>query len=102
MPNCVRAVLNCFKGNHLDCEEYTHQCKQRRRYVYQYLPVHCGNNLKFTEDDKEKLYKVIIEGRVSENILRGTRLMTDETEAMNSAFRTTNPKHSSTYSRNAK
>ena len=99
MPNCIKGILNCFTGNHINCDKFTSKCKQHRRYVYQYLAVHCRNNLKFTDEDKAKLYRVIYDSRVSDNYsVHDFR----QTEAMNGAFRTTNPKHRATFSRNAK
>lgn len=66
------------------------------------MPRHAKGSLQLSVEDRQKL-KTLLQGRINCQIMRATRFRTStqKSEAVNSAYRTTNPKHSSTFSRNA-
>ena len=103
MKDCVDCLSKCYSGNHHDCSSKTYVCRNNRRYKFPFLPEVARGSLKISREDGVKLCK-LLQPRTCEKTLRATRFSssTQKAEAMNNAFKTTNPKHSSTYPRNGR
>ena len=103
MRDCAGCILKCYSGDHTDCWKKSFVCKKKRIYRFPFMPAIARGSLRILGLDKAKLTK-LIETRTCGKQQRATRFgtSTQKAEAMNSAFRTTNPKQGSTYSRNAR
>ncbi|KAJ8017705.1 hypothetical protein HOLleu_44694 [Holothuria leucospilota] len=101
MRDCVSCILKCYSGDHRECSKKSFVCK-KKKYMFPFMPGIARESLRILGTDRVKLCNVIMT-RTCEKQLRATRFgtSTQKAEAMNSAFKTTNPKQGSTYSRNA-
>ncbi|KAJ8023735.1 hypothetical protein HOLleu_36261 [Holothuria leucospilota] len=103
MRDCVPCILNCYSGDHRECWKKSFVCKRRKQYSFPFLPAPARHSLNIVGLDRVKLTKLIM-ARTCDKKMKATRFgtSTQKAEAMNSAFKTTNPKQCSTYSRNAR
>ena len=106
MADSVDCLLKCYSGDHADCHSKSFVCKRGDPYHFPYLPRRVKGCLSISGDDRQAIRRLLTSrgSRLSHKSLLSTRFetSTQKAEAVNSAFRTTNPKHSATFSRNAR
>ena len=103
MKDIVSCILKCYSGDHTECWRKSFVCKRKKKYIYPFMPKIARECLRIMGSDKVKVTKLITT-RTCEKQLHATRFgtSTQKAEAMNSAFKTANPKHGSTFSRNSR
>lgn len=99
LVNCGEAILVCYAGNHQLCRSHSLVCKGS--YKFPFLPIEYRQRITLNSKDQQQILQAI-RHRLSPSMLRRTRLhsSTQKAESMNSAFRVTYPKHTTTYARN--
>ena len=99
LGKCGEAILLCYSGNHELCHSHSFVCQGN--FVFPYLALKFRQRVNFNMQDEQQILQAV-NHRLSSEMLHRTRFhsSTQKAESMNSAFRVTNPKHSSLYSRN--
>ena len=95
----MHAILKCYCGNHFECATASFVCRFKSPYKFPYMPNIAS--LEISRTDSHTLCQ-LLDVRINKKILWSTRFRTStqKVESVNSAFKTTNPKHSTTFSRN--
>ena len=104
MSECLDCLIKCYSGDHSHCSKLSFICNSgQRRYRFPFMPRISKGSLLISEADSFKL-KNILQVRTCSKTLWSTRMKssTQKAEAVNSAFKVTNPKHSTTFARNSR
>lgn len=103
MLQCVDCILGCYAGEHSNCHTKSLVCTRQKPYHFPYLAMEQKGTLVISSEDGQAIKKALT-SRLSSQVLWATRFSTStqKAEAVNSAFKMTNSKHGSTFSRNAK
>ena len=103
MAECIDCHLNSYSGDHSQCPKKSFVCKRGKIYRFTFLPAKAKGSLIINGDNIKTIRKILV-SRTCHKALWSTRFetSTQKAESVNSAFKTTNPKHSVTFSRNAR
>lgn len=103
MAGTLECPLQCYGGNHSECPSKSSICRRGNPYCFPFLPRRVKGSLCIPAENRQAI-RGILTSRLSHRSLQSTQFetSTQKAEAVNNAFKTTNPKHSSTFSRNAK
>ena len=104
MAKCVDSLLDCYGGSHSQCQKKSFLCRRGAIYRFPFLPRRVKGALPISGQNRRDIKRIIINSRVCGKRLWSTRFgtSTQKAEAVNSAFKMTNPKHSATFPRNGK
>ena len=103
ITSCIENMTKCYSGNHWECSKKSFVCQAKKRYRFPFMPKGIRGLLQIEGANKMELQR-ILQKRMSRSILHATRFgsSTQKCESVNSAFKTTNPKHTANFTRNGR